>query len=90
MTESQIIDYLVNETMIQANNTAKNRAKLISRPDTRTSSTVVGLVGAGIVVSVLVIVFLSDVPTLLIHLKGAVTNNYKMLYKGTVRHLRKK
>jgi len=85
MTESQIIDYLVLETAIQANNTAKNRAKLISRPDPRKSSTVVGLVGAVIIVSVLGVVFLSDVPTLLIHLKGAVTNNHEMLYKGRLR-----
>jgi len=89
-TESQILDYLVQETSIQANNTANNRAKLICRPDLRTSSTVVGLVGVVIIVSVLSVVFLTDVPIFLKHLKGVVTGNYDMLYKGRLKTVKKK
>jgi len=89
-TEDQIIDYLVRETAIQANNTAKNRAKLICHSDLRTSSTVVGLVGAVIIVSVLCVVFMTDVPIFLKHLKGVVTSNYEMLYKGRLKKVKKK
>ena len=81
MTHDQIIEYLIQETAIQTNQTSRSLNKLRSRTDPRTSSFVMGLVGIGTIAGILGIVILWDMPTIVKHFVAALTNRHEVLYR---------
>lgn len=68
-TQKQIIEQLIQTTKIQANVTKAAMNKKISRPDARTSSKVVGLSGAIILIVVFSCILFLDMSTLCRHCK---------------------
>jgi len=85
MTQAQILAHLEKETAIQENATARYRAKYECRADSRTSSKILGLMGSAIVATVAGVVALTDISIVLIHLKAAITNNYKLFHTRKVK-----
>jgi len=73
MTQDEILAYLVRETQIQKNNTARNIYKLKSRSDPRESSAYIGLFVSGALGTLLFLIILSDIPKVFQHLKAALT-----------------
>jgi len=84
MTQAQILTHLEKETAIQVNKTARYRAKYECRADPRTSSKVLGLIGITIVVSVAGVIVLMDIRIVLIHLRAAISKNYKLFHTRKV------
>jgi len=82
MTQEQIIEQLTKELTIPKNATSLSQYKLKSRSDPRQSSTVVGLVGSALICGVFGLVLLTDIPTLIRHLRAAVTGQHDLLQRG--------
>ena len=82
LTQGQIIEYLINELTIPKNATSRSQNKLICRSDPRQSSTVVGFIGLVLVVGVFGLMFISDIPTLIRHLRAAATGQHDLLQRG--------
>ena len=81
MTQEQIIAYLIKETAIQKNQTSLSLYKLTSHSDPRASSFLIGLIGIGIIASILGLVILTDIPIIFKHFVAALRNRHELLYK---------
>ena len=85
MTQAQILAHLEKETAIQVNKTARHKATFESRADPRPSSKLIGLIGTAIVSSIFGVIALTDVRIVLIHLKAAISNKYKLFYTRKIK-----
>jgi len=81
LTQEQIIEQLTKELTISKNSTSRSHNKLISRSDPRQSSTVVGLVGSALIVSVFGFLLFTDIPVIIRHLRAAVTGQRELLWR---------
>ena len=72
MTQDDIIVYLVRETQIQRNSTVRNVYKLKSRPDSRQSSSYIGLIVTGVIGALTFLIIVSDMPRIYRHLKAVL------------------
>jgi len=81
MTQGQIIEYLIKDLTIHKNATSRSQNKLISQPDPRQSSFIVGLVGSALISGVFGLLLLSDIPTLIRHMRAAVTGQRQLLWR---------
>jgi len=82
LTQEQIIEQLTKELTISKNSTSRSQNKLISRSDPRQSSTVVGLVGSALIISVFGFLLFTDIPVIIRHLRAAVTGQRELLWRG--------
>lgn len=73
LNQSQIQDYLIKELRIPKNSTAMAKNKLTSRSDPCESSTVLGSVGLGLICVMFVLLYLSDMPYLILQIRVAWT-----------------
>jgi len=82
MTQEQIIEQLNKDLTISKNRTSRSLNKLISRSDPRQSSTIIGTVGLALICGVFGLLLLTDIPTLIRHLRAAVTGQRELLWRG--------
>jgi len=82
MTQEQIIEQLTKELTISKNGTSRSLNKLISRSDPRQSSTIIGTIGLALICGVFGLLLLTDIPTLIRHLRAAVTGQQELLWRG--------
>jgi len=82
MTQGQIIEYLTNELTLPKNSTSLSQYKLKSRSDPRQSSTMIGLVGSALICGVFGLLFITDIPALIRHLRAAITGQQELLWRN--------
>ena len=79
LTQSQIQEYLINELHISNNSTALAKNKLRSRSDPRQNSTILGIAGSALICILFVVLFLSDMPFLILQIRVAVTGRPELI-----------
>jgi len=79
LNQSQIQEYLINELHIPKNATAMAKNKLISRTDPRQSSTTLGIVGIALICIMFGLLYLSDMPYLVLNIRANVTGRQDLI-----------
>jgi len=79
LTQSQILEYLTKELHIPKNSTALAKNKLRSRSDSSQYSTSLGVVGSVLICILFGLLFLSDIPLLILHIRVAVTGRPELI-----------
>ena len=73
LTQHQILEYLTKKLHITTNATGLAKNKLISRSDPRESSKTMGIVGVALIFGMFGLMFLSDIPPLILHIRATFT-----------------
>ena len=93
LTQSQIQEYLIKELHIPKNSTALAKNKLRSRSDSCQSSTILGVAGSALICILFGLLFLSDMPFLILQIRVALTGRpelIRQLRRETLKKKRKK
>ena len=90
LTQLQIQKYLIKELLIPKNETGLAKNKLISRTDSRQSSVIMGIVGAAFLCGMFGLLFLSDVPYLILHIRATWTGRPDLIRQLERKALKKK
>jgi len=90
LTQPQILEYLTKELRIPQNETGQAKNKLISRSDLRQSSTNLGIVGSALLCVMFGLLFLSDVPYLILHIRATCTGRPDLIRQLERKALKKK
>ena len=90
LTQPQILEYLTKELRIPQNETGQAKNKLISRSDLRQSSTNLGIVGSALLCVMFGLLFLSDVPYLILHIRATWTGRPNLIRQLERKALKRK
>ena len=89
-TQPEILVYLTKELLVPKNATSLAKNKLISRSDPRQSSTNLGIVGLALIFGMIGLLFLSDLPYLILNIRATWTGRPDLIRQLERKALKKK